>query len=149
MISVHVQAEAFDVAQSCAALRTGRTDIGALVTFTGLVRDYPMTLEHYPALALAQMRRIADDAAQRWPILAGTVIHRYGALAPGDEIVLVAIASSHRAAAFNAANFLMDWLKIRAPFWKCEDHGAGHKWVEAKVEDDRAAERWKNLSPPF
>jgi molybdopterin synthase catalytic subunit len=144
MISVFVQAEAFDVSHACASLRAGRIDVGALVTFTGLVRDYPMTLEHYPALALIELRRIADEAAQRWPILAGTLIHRYGALAPGDDIVLVAIASRHRAAAFESANFLMDWLKTRAPFWKSEDHGSGCKWVEARLDDDLAAARWSN-----
>jgi molybdopterin synthase catalytic subunit len=143
MISVHIQSAAFDVARECAALRAGRNDIGALLTFTGLVRDYPMTLEHYPALAQAEVRKLADEAMQRWPILAGTIIHRYGALLPGDEIVLVAIASRHRTAAFESANFLMDWLKNRAPFWKSEDHGTGRAWVEAKIEDEVIAERWK------
>ncbi len=139
---MHIQSRAFDLAHECRLLRTARTDIGALLTFTGLVRDYPMTLEHYPALAQTEVRKLADEAMQRWPILAGTIIHRYGALAPGDDIVLVAIASRHRAAAFESAHFLMDWLKTRAPFWKCEDHGDGRAWVEARPEDDVRASRW-------
>jgi molybdopterin synthase catalytic subunit len=142
MIGVHIQSVAFDIAGECALLRAGRTDIGALVTFTGLVRDYPMTLEHYPALAETEMRTLADEALQRWDILAGTIIHRYGALAPGDEIVLVAIASRYRTAAFDCAHFLMDWLKTRAPFWKSEDHGEGRAWVEARPEDEAIAQRW-------
>jgi molybdopterin synthase catalytic subunit len=143
MINVRVQSAMFDIAQECAALRQARTDIGALVTFTGLVRDYPMTLEHYPALADAEIRKLADEALQRWDILAGTIIHRYGALLPGDEIVLVAIASRHRTAAFDCAHFLMDWLKTRAPFWKAEGQGDRRAWVEAKVEDEAIARRWK------
>jgi molybdopterin synthase catalytic subunit len=143
MISVRISAAAFDIAQECAALRQARTDIGALVTFTGLVRDYPMTLEHYPALAETEIRKLAAEALQRWDILAGTIIHRYGALLPGDEIVLVAIASRHRTDAFECAHFLMDWLKTRAPFWKSEDHGDGRAWVEAKAQDDAIAQRWK------
>ncbi len=145
MISVHIQSTAFDVARACAALRAGRSDIGALLTFTGLVRDYPMVLEHYPALAQVEVQKLADEAAQRWPILSGTIIHRYGPLAPGDEIVLVAIASRHRTAAFESAHFLMDWLKNRAPFWKCEDHGTGRAWVEAKPDDEAIAQRWTRL----
>jgi molybdopterin synthase catalytic subunit len=143
MINVRVSAAAFDIAQECTALRQARNDIGALVTFTGLVRDYPMTLEHYPALADAEMRKLADEALQRWDILAGTIIHRYGALLPGDEIVLVAIASRHRTAAFDCAHFLMDWLKTRAPFGKAEGQGAARAWVEAQPEDEAIAQRWK------
>lgn len=142
MISVHIQSAPFDAAFECAQLRKGRSDIGALLTFTGLVRDYPMMLEHYPALAQTEVQKLADEAALRWPILAGTIIHRYGPLAPGDEIVLVAIASRHRTAAFECAHFLMDWLKTRAPFWKSEDHGDGRAWVAAKPEDEQAAARW-------
>jgi molybdopterin synthase catalytic subunit len=142
VISISIQAAAFDVAEQCRALRASRTDIGALLSFTGLVRDYPMTLEHYPALGEAQLRSLADEAAARWPILGGRIIHRYGPLMPGDEIVLVAIASRHRQTAFDAANFLMDWLKTRAPFWKSEDHGSGRNWVSARTEDIAAADRW-------
>ncbi len=143
MMTLSIQAHAFDVAQECQRLRAGRADIGALVTFTGLVRDHPMMLEHYPALAEAQLQAIAREAEERWELLAGTIIHRYGNLQPGDDIVLVAIASRHRAAAFNAANFLMDWLKTRAPFWKSEDMGNGRRWVDARAEDDAAAARWQ------
>lgn len=139
MIVTRVQAEGFDAAAEAAALTAGRTDIGALVTFTGLVRDAPLTLEHYPAMTERQLAGIAAQAWQRWPLLGGIVIHRHGQLAAGDPIVLVAIASAHRAAAFESAEFLMDWLKTRAPFWK---HEAGKGWVEAKASDDQAAERW-------
>ena len=139
MIDVRVQAEAFDLGVEVAALTAGRIDIGAVVTFTGLVRDVALTLEHYPGMTEAQLLAVAAEAAARWPLLGGTVIHRFGTLAPGDPIVLVAVASSHRAAAFEAADFLMDWLKTRAPFWK---HEAGAGWVEAKASDDAAAARW-------
>jgi molybdopterin synthase catalytic subunit len=139
MITVRVQAQAFDAGHEAALLTAGRSDIGALVTFTGLVRDAPLTLEHYPAMTEKQLASIAAQAWARWPLLAGTVIHRHGTLAAGDPIVLVAIASAHRAAAFEAAEFLMDWLKTRAPFWK---HEAGKGWVAAKASDDQAAERW-------
>jgi molybdopterin synthase catalytic subunit len=139
MITTRVQAQAFDAAREAALLTAGRTDIGALVTFTGLVRDVPLTLEHYPAMTEKQLATIAAEAWARWPLLAGTIIHRHGTLAAGDPIVLVAIASAHRAAAFEAAEFLMDWLKTRAPFWK---HEAGKGWVEAKASDDEAAARW-------
>jgi molybdopterin synthase catalytic subunit len=139
MITTRVQAEAFDASHEAALLTAGRTDIGALVTFTGLVRDAPLTLEHYPAMTDRQLAAIAREAEARWPLLGGTVIHRHGTLAAGDPIVLVAIASAHRAAAFEACEFLMDWLKTRAPFWK---HEAGTGWVAAKASDDAAAERW-------
>lgn len=150
MISVAVQTEAFDVAAEMAKLRAGRTDIGALVTFTGLVRDNKagpalseMTLEHYPAMTEKQLRAIADEAWQRWPLLAGTIIHRYGTLKPADEIVLVATASAHRDAAFQSAAFLMDWLKTKAPFWKKERSADGAHWVEPKAADQQAAETWQ------
>lgn len=139
MIDVRVQADPFDLGVEAAALTAGRSDIGAVVTFTGLVRDVALTLEHYPGMTERSLRAVADEAATRWPLLGGTVIHRHGTLAPGDPIVLVAVAASHRAAAFEAASFLMDWLKTRAPFWK---HEAGSGWVEAKASDDAAAERW-------
>lgn len=138
MIAVRVQAEPFDLAAEAAALTAGRTDVGALLTFTGLVRDHPLSLEHYPGMTERQLRAVADEACTRWPILGGTVVHRYGDLAPGDPIVLVAVAAAHRAAAFDAASFLMDWLKTRAPFWK----RAGNEWVIAKASDDAAAARW-------
>jgi molybdopterin synthase catalytic subunit len=144
MIAVRVQAEPFDLASEATALTARRTDIGALVTFTGLVRDHALTLEHYPGMTERQLRNVADEAATRWPILGGTVIHRFGDLAPGDPIVLVAVVASHRAAAFDAASFLMDWLKIRAPFWK----RAGDTWVEAKSSDEDAAACWERLPKP-
>ncbi|GGD99495.1 molybdenum cofactor biosynthesis protein MoaE [Polymorphobacter glacialis] len=139
MITTRTQPHPFDAAAETAALTTGRTDIGAIVTFTGLVRDVALTLEHYPTMTNRQLAAIAAEALTRWPGIAGTVIHRFGTLAPGDPIVLVAIASAHRAAAFEAAEFLMDWLKTRAPFWK---HEAGAGWVAAKSSDDEAAARW-------
>lgn len=138
MIAVRVQAAPFDLAAEAAALTAGRTDIGALVTFTGLVRDHPLSLEHYPGMTERQLRAVADEACARWPILGGTVVHRFGDLEPGDPIVLVAVAAAHRAAAFEGASFLMDWLKTSAPFWKRAE-GA---WVAAKASDDDAAARW-------
>ncbi len=140
MIAARVQAEPFDLGAEVAALTAGRSEVGAVVTFTGLVRDVAMRLEHYPGMTERQLKAVADEAAVRWPLLGAVVIHRYGDLAPGDPIVLVAVAASHRAAAFDAASFLMDWLKTRAPFWK---HETGTGWVEAKASDDAAAERWR------
>lgn len=140
MITTRVEAAAFDAAAETAALTAGRTDVGALVTFTGLVRDTPLTLEHYPAMTGRQLAAIAAEAQARWPGIAGTVIHRYGTLAPGDPIVLVAIIAPHRGEAFAAAEFLMDWLKTRAPFWK---HEAGSGWVAARASDAAAAARWE------
>lgn len=142
MIATRVQPEAFDAAAEQAALTAGRSDIGALVTFTGLVRGEPgleaLTLEHYPAMTERALGAIAVEAWNRWPLLAGTVIHRFGRLEPGEAIVLVAVASAHRLAAFAAAEFLMDWLKTRAPFWKHD----GTAWIAAKATDDAAAARW-------
>lgn len=141
MIATRVQAEAFDLAAEAAALTGGRHDVGALVTFTGLVRDVALSLEHYPGMTEKALAGIAREAEARWPGLAGTVIHRFGPLQPGDPIVLVAITAAHRGDAFAAAAFLMDWLKTRAPFWKREG-GAGGAWVAAKASDDAAAARW-------
>lgn len=142
MITTRVQPEPFDTAAETALLTAGRHDIGALVTFTGLVRSdnelEALTLEHYPTMTARALATVANEAWARWPLLAGTIIHRHGRLLPGDPIVLVAIASAHRAPAFEAAEFLMDWLKTRAPFWKHD--GAG--WVAARAEDDAAAARW-------
>lgn len=135
---VRVQRDAFDTASITSHLTADRTDIGALVTFTGIVRDHPLLLEHYPAMAERALNRIVDEAADRWPLHGCAVIHRYGELAPADPIVLVATASAHRGSAFEAAAFLMDWLKTRAPFWKRAPEG----WVAAKAEDDSAVGRW-------
>ncbi len=140
MITTRVQSAPFDLAAEAAALTAGRSDVGAVVTFTGHVRDVAMTLEHYPAMTGRQLAAIAAEAEARWLLLGGTIIHRHGRLKPGEPIVLVAIASAHRAAAFEAAEFLMDWLKTRAPFWKQEE---GSGWVAAKAADDKAAARWE------
>ena len=148
--AIRVQREDFDVAAEIAALTKGRADVGAVVTFSGLCRDEAGTLsalelEHYPGMAEAEIGRIAAEAAERWPLQGLTVIHRFGKMTPGENIVLVVAASSHRQAAFEAANFLMDYLKSRAPFWKKEHRADGSVggWVEAKEADDEAAGRWK------
>ena len=148
---VRIQAEDFDVAAEIAALGEGRRDIGAVVTFTGLCRDEggplaALELEHYPGMAEAEVARVVDEARGRWPLQGLTVIHRYGKILPGQNIVLVVTASAHRRAAFEAAEFLMDYLKTRAPFWKREHRADGTTgaWVEAAAADDAAAERWAN-----
>jgi len=148
--AIRVQREDFDVAAEIAALTRGRADIGAVVTFSGLCRDEEgalaaLELEHYPGMAEAEIGRIAAEATQRWPLQGLTVIHRHGKIAPGENIVLVVAASAHRHAAFEAANFLMDYLKSRAPFWKKEHRADGSDggWVEAKEADDEAAGRWE------
>ncbi|GGK36892.1 molybdenum cofactor biosynthesis protein MoaE [Salinarimonas ramus] len=147
---VRIQAETFDAAAEAAALVRGRTDVGAVVTFTGLCRDEDgrlaaLELEHYPGMAQAEIARVAGEAARRFPLQGLVAVHRYGVIRPGEEIVLVVAASPHRRAAFEAADFMMDWLKTRAPFWKRE-HPLGEPdaggWVAAKAEDDRAADRW-------
>lgn len=147
---VRVQAGDFDAAAEVASLTAGRTDVGAVVTFTGLCRDEAgrlaaLELEHYPGMAEAEIGRIAAEAMARWPLQGLTAIHRYGRIAPGGNIVLVVAASSHRQAAFEAAGFLMDYLKSSAPFWKKEHRADGSEggWVEAKEADDRAAARWR------
>ena len=147
--TIRVQREAFDAAQEAAALTAGRTDIGAVVTFTGLCRDEggrlaELDLEHYPGMAEAEIGRVADEALKRWPLLGLTIVHRHGGIRPGEPIVLVVTASSHRAAAFEAAEFLMDYLKSNAPFWKKEVLAEGTEggWVGATDEDKRALARW-------
>ena len=148
--TVRVQARDFDVAAEIARLTEGRADIGAVVTFSGLCRDEAgalaaLELEHYPGMAEAEIARIAAEAAERWPLHGLTAIHRHGRIRPGENIVLVVAASSHRQAAFEAANFLMDFLKSRAPFWKKEHRadGSAGDWVDAKEADEEAAERWR------
>lgn len=136
---IRVQTEDFDVSNEIAALTKGRSDIGAVVTFSGLVRDVTLTLEHYPGMTERELGKIEAEANERWQLQGVSIIHRVGELAPGDNIVLVVTASAHRKDAFEAAEFLMDYLKTRAPFWKRE----GEIWVEAKASDDEAAERWK------
>ena len=148
MIDVRVQAEPIDFAAATQALTQGRSDVGAIVSFVGHVRAddglVALTLEHYPAMTERQLQAIADEATTRWPLLGGVVIHRHGRMVPGEAIVLVAVTSAHRAAAFEAAAFLMDWLKTRAPFWKAEERGSERVWVAARASDDAAAERWKS-----
>lgn len=147
--NIRVQAEPFDAAHESQRLTAGREDIGAVVTFTGLCRDEggrlaALELEHYPGMAEAEIARIAGQAAERWPLMGLTAIHRTGKIAPGEPIVLVVTASAHRKAAFEAAEFLMDYLKTKAPFWKKEHHkdGASGDWVDARDADDDAADRW-------
>lgn len=146
---VRIQREDFDLAAELAQLSAGRRDIGAVVSFTGLCRDEggalaALELEHYPGMAEAEIARVAAEAAARWPLLGLVAIHRYGLVRPGEQIVLVIAASAHRSAAFEAADFMMDYLKTRAPFWKREHLADGTigGWVEAKREDDDAAQRW-------
>jgi molybdopterin synthase catalytic subunit len=147
--TVTVQAEPFDAAAEIERLSRGRADIGAVVTFTGLCRDEAGTLaaleiEHYAGMAEAEIVRVVDEAERRWPLAGVRVVHRFGRVAPGEGIVLVATASRHREAAFAAASFLMDYMKTRAPFWKKEHRldGSSGDWVAAKDTDDEAASRW-------
>jgi molybdopterin synthase catalytic subunit len=148
-MTVRLQREDFDAAAEAAALARGRTDIGAVVTFTGICRGdeagdpiAALTLEHYPDMAEAEIARHVEEAQRRWKLLGATVIHRHGRMLPGDNIVLVVTASSHRPDAFAAAEFLMDYLKTRAPFWKQVERAGGKNWVEATQADDAAADRW-------
>lgn len=153
-MAVRVQSDDFDVGAELEALTGGRTDIGAVVTFTGTVRgntpDHPiasMTLEHYPGMTEAELERVEAEAAARWPLAASLIVHRHGTLAPGDNIVLVITASAHRQAAFEAAAFLMDYLKSRAPFWKKEEGPDGEgRWVDARESDADAIARWQRPS---
>lgn len=151
-MTVRVQREDFDVARELAGLTADRPGIGGVVSFVGLVRDladghavHAMTLEHYPGMTEKQLSAIEAEACRRWPLLATLVIHRHGRLEPGDRIVMVAVASAHREAAFAACQFLIDWLKTRAPFWKCEHRPDGDHWVEAKACDDEATDRWRRV----
>ena len=147
--NIRVQSEPFDAAAEARALTAGRKDVGAVVSFVGLCRDEGGTLaalelEHYPGMAEEEISRVVAEAQARWPLMGATAIHRFGKIAPGEDIVLVVTASAHRAAAFAAAEFLMDYLKTRAPFWKKEHRtdGSSGDWVAAKDADDAAAERW-------
>jgi molybdopterin synthase catalytic subunit len=147
---IRLQREDFDVAAEQRLLARGRVDVGAVVTFTGICRGGDgakaigaMTLEHYPGMAEQEIARHVAEAEQRWPLMGVTVIHRYGRLVPGDNIVLVVTAAAHRGDAFAAAEFLMDFLKTKAPFWKLEERAGETNWVEANDQDDLAAERWK------
>lgn len=152
---IRVQRADFDPGAELAALTAGNPLIGGVCSFVGLVRDMhgddrvaAMTLEHYPGMTEKMLERIDAQARQRWPLEASVVIHRYGRLTPGERIVLVATASAHRQAAFDACQFLIDWLKTRAPFWKKEETPAGERWVEARSDDDEAARRWLRDEEP-
>jgi molybdopterin synthase catalytic subunit len=146
---IRVQEEDFDVGKELADLRAGNTAIGGIALFVGTVRGAAgeeaigaMTLEHYPAMTGPELERIEAEANERWPLEASLVIHRVGRLEPGEQIVLVITASAHRRAAFEACEFLIDWLKTKAPFWKREETPEGERWVEARSSDDEAAARW-------
>ena len=146
MSTIRVQREDFDTAAEVVALKAADNGIGAVVTFTGIVRGNGvtgLTLEHYPGMTEREIARHVNEASARWPLLGVTVVHRIGSLRPGDNIVLVATASSHREAAFEAAEFLMDYLKTRAPFWKLEEAATGTEWVEARGSDNDAVRRWR------
>ncbi|MGB8401392.1 molybdenum cofactor biosynthesis protein MoaE [Bradyrhizobium sp.] len=147
--TIRIQEADFDIAREIAALTEGRTDIGAVVSFSGICRGSEngdpiaaLTLEHYPGMAEAEIRRHAEEATSRWPLTGLTVVHRVGRITPGENIVLVLAASAHRQAAFQAAEFLMDYLKASAPFWKRGETAKGTDWVEARDHDDAAAARW-------
>jgi molybdopterin synthase catalytic subunit len=147
--TIRIQQADFDVGHEIAALTKGRIDIGAVVSFSGICRGSEngepiaaLTLEHYPGMAEAEIKRHTDEAMSRWPLSGLTVIHRIGRIVPGENIVLVLAASAHRQAAFEAAEFLMDYLKANAPFWKREESAAGTGWIEARDHDDAAAARW-------
>lgn len=149
-MKIRVQTEDFDPGAECAAIARGRTDIGAVASFVGLVRDANdgagisrMTLEHYPGMTEKSLAEIVEEACRRWQVIDATVIHRVGELKPGDNIVLVVVASAHRGDAIKACEFIMDYLKTRAPFWKKEETPQGGRWVDARESDDIAAEKWK------
>ena len=148
-VTIRIQQADFDIAQEISALTKGRTDVGAVVSFSGICRGSEdgetieaLTLEHYPGMAEAEIARHADTAMSRWPLTGVSIIHRVGRITPGENIVLVLTASQHRQAAFAAAEFLMDYLKANAPFWKREENAGGTSWVEARHHDDEAAARW-------
>ena len=147
--TIRIQEADFDIAQEIAALTKGRSDVGAVVTFSGICRGSEngepiaaLTLEHYPGMAEAEIKRHTDEAMSRWPLTGLTVVHRVGRITPGENIVLVLAASAHRQAAFQAAEFLMDYLKANAPFWKREESQKGTSWIDAREHDDDAAARW-------
>jgi molybdopterin synthase catalytic subunit len=148
-MSVRIQEHDFDVSSELAALRAGDARVGAVATFVGVVRDLndssqvsTLTLEHYPGMTEKALAQIVDDAKRRWDIYEALVIHRVGPLRPGDQIVLVAVTSAHRGESFAACQFIMDYLKTRAPFWKKEQTPEGERWVEARASDEDAAARW-------
>ena len=141
-MKISVQREDFDLGAEVRAI-SRNSKIGAVASFVGLVRDVRMSLEHYPGMTENAIRKIVDEAASRWQVMDCTVIHRYGDLEPNEQIVMVAVASAHRGDAFQACEFIMDYLKTQAPFWKKEHRAGGATWVEARAADDEAADRWK------
>ena len=149
---IRVQEEDFDVGAEFARLTDGRTDVGGVASFVGVVRDAAgtvnaMTLEHYPGMTERELEKIEAEARRRWPLQDVLIVHRYGRLEPGERIVLVLTASEHRDAALESCQFLIDWLKTKAPFWKLEEGESGGTWVEARQSDDDAAERWTSARP--
>jgi molybdopterin synthase catalytic subunit len=146
---IKVQQQTFDLGAELAALSAGRTDIGAIASFVGLVRAHggepitAITLEHYAGMTEKKLAEIEAEAQARWPLQASLIVHRYGRMLPGEPIVLVATASAHRAAALEACAFLIDWLKTQAPFWKLEETAKTSRWVDARSTDDEAAARWR------
>ncbi len=145
-MKISVQKEDFDLGVEVKAI-SGNPKIGAVASFVGLVRDVAMTLEHYPGMTERSIEKIVEEARARWQVMDCAVIHRYGELKPNDRIVLVAVASAHRGDAFAACEFLMDYLKTKAPFWKKEQTPEGLRWVEARSSDDAAAGRWAEKKP--
>lgn len=150
---IRVQTEDFDIGAEIGRMTAGKTEIGGLASFVGLVRDYAgdekissMTLEHYPGMTEKQLSRLEDEARERWDLQDVLIIHRYGTLNPGDRIVLVATASAHREASLESCQFLIDWLKTKAPFWKLEDRESGAKWVDSRAEDTVAADKWVRVT---
>jgi molybdopterin synthase catalytic subunit len=147
-VLIQIQEQDFDIAEVNRQLCAGRSDIGAIASFIGLVRDLPanrlhkMTLEHYPGMTEKSLEKIVETAQLRWDILDAAIIHRVGELKPADQIVLVSVASAHRKAAFAACEFIIDYLKTDAPFWKKESSEQGENWVEAKNSDNEAREKW-------
>lgn len=142
-MNISVQAQDFDPTREIERISKDGS-VGAVASFIGVVREVPMTLEHYPGMTERAIGKIVDEARARWQVMDCTVIHRFGALEPGERIVLVAVASAHRGDAFAACEFIMDYLKTRAPFWKKEHTAQGTRWVDAKSSDDQAAERWQH-----
>jgi molybdopterin synthase catalytic subunit len=141
-VKISIQEQDFDLTTEVDALRKSNPKVGAVASFIGQVRDVVMTLEHYPGMTERSIGKIVEEACSRWQVMDSTVIHRYGELQPTDQIVLVAVASAHRGDAFAACEFIMDYLKTQAPFWKKEQTADGPRWVEARASDDQAAERW-------
>ena len=147
MSEIRIQHEDFDPGVEIAAISSGEANIGAIASFIGVVRSddglAAMTLDHYPGMCEKEIAAHISQAKKRWPILAVRIVHRVGRLTPGERIVFVGVASSHRGAAFEAAEFLMDYLKTRAPFWKLEERGTGSTWVDARQADDESVKRWR------